>query len=322
MMNGPGYLRLESRLRATTLAEAAAIVAPSLAREEVSEASIDGKPARPGWPKVIPRGARRAALTSGERGNGRLHPAYGREDAYQFSFGYDARAPGPDAVRGILERLADVARQLADRGALEHVAIYRHDGGIFSPIPPLAGVATHLVSATAEQVAAAYGDPAAFAAAWDAVEERGAMTLYLRAMNAVANPAFLEHVLPGQMAMARAARPGLVRWAAPELAPGELELLEEGGATLSGVGYSEAERTYEFAGYLPEESELRAVDLMLAARVASEKWVEAADGRRLPVDVVRAVFDNRDSAERADVLLRTIGVQTLYMDDAGELVTL
>ncbi len=50
-------------------------------------------------------------------------------------------------------------------------------------------------------------------------------------------PDFLAHILPGQMAMARAARPGLTRFYSPQFEPGELELLEAGEPTLTGVGY-------------------------------------------------------------------------------------
>lgn len=320
MINGPEFLRLESRLRAAVLAEAAAVCGPLCTALGLTSCSIDDGPIEPGWPGSLPPTAKRLTLAFGETNTGSLHPAYGDSGAWQFNLNFDCLAPDAAAVRALLAKLAQIAGALADSGALIHVAIYRHAGGLVAPIPPLADVATHLVSATAQQVAAVYHDPAAFAAAWDRVEQHAGAVLYLRAMDEVANPAFLAHVLPGQIAMARAALPGRVRWHAPTFATGEFELLDAGVPTLTGIGYNSAERSYEFAGYLPAGAELRAIDLMLAARVVSEQAVEGADGARYPVDLVRAVFDSATAAGHAAPLLNSAGVQSCFVNDAGDLI--
>jgi hypothetical protein len=321
MINGPEFLRLESRLKAATLSEAAAIVGPLCSGLGLTGCSIEDGAAQPGWPVGLPPTAKRLALAFGESNTGSLHPAFGASDAWQFNLDFDCRVPDTAAVQVRLAQLVQIAGELADSGALIHVAIYRHAGGLVAPIPPLADVGTHLVSATAQQVAAAYYDPAAFVAAWDRAEQHALMTLYVRALDKLENPAFLAHVLPGQRAMAQAAQPGQVRWAEPSFAAGEFELLDAGTPTLTGVGYNPAERSYEFAGYLPEGADLRPIDLMLAARVASEKTVEAADGKRYPVELVRAVFDSPGAASHAAPLLRSAGVQSCYMDDHGDLVS-
>lgn len=320
MTDGPAYLRLESRLGVASPEPAAAIVAPLVASIGLTGHSIDEGRVVTGWPETMPAGAKRLSLFFGEGDQGSLHPAYGDSDACQFNLDFDVRARDVQQVRAILAQLAGIAGALADSGVLMHVAIYRHRGGLVPPVPPIADVATHLVSATTEQVAAAYDDPAAFSAAWDRVEAHGALSLYLRAMDAVGNPAFLAHVLPGQMAMASAARAGRVRWDQPSFAEGEFELLDSGVPGLSGVGYHAADRSYEFAGYLPEGGALRAIDLMLAARIVGEGSVEDADGNRLPVDLVRAVFDKVSAARRARPLLSSAGVRSCYMDDRGEVV--
>lgn len=226
MINGPEFLRLESRLTAATLAGAAAIVGPLCADLSLTGCSLDDGEVQRGWPDSLPPAAKRLVLAFGEDNSGGLHPAYGVSGAWQFNLDFDCLAPDAATVRALLGQLAQVAGGLADSGSLIHVAIYRHAGGLIAPIPPLADVGTHLVSATAQQVAAAYRDLAAFAGAWDRVEQHTRMTLYLRAMDKVENPGFLAHVLPGQMAMARAAHPEQVRWREPAFAAGEFELLD------------------------------------------------------------------------------------------------
>lgn len=322
MIDGPEYLRLESRLFAKALDIAAAIVGPVIQDLGLASSAVDDEAATPNWPTVLSVEASRIALTFGGEDTGSLHPAYALDDAWQFNLDFDCTERSEDQVRALLIRFIDIAAILADSGALLHVGVYRHSGGLVPPVPPIADVATHLVSATTAQIGATYGDPAQFAAAWDRAEQHGEQTLYIRALDAIGNPAFLEHVIPGQIALARAARPGTVLWNEPSFARGEFEILDAGVPTLSGVGYNATDHSYEFAGHLPVGSELRAIDLMLVARIANEKSVQDARGNRFPVAVVRAVFDNRDSAEVALPLLASAGAQSCFVDEAGETIVL
>jgi hypothetical protein len=321
MIDGPELLRLESFITAADLTEAAALVRPLFAPLGLAGMAVDDAAPLPGWPDPLPQGARRLTPVLADHGTGSLHPAYGLAEAYQFNLEYDAiAAPDAAAVRRITALLADAAAGLAESGRLIHVGIYRHAGGRAGPVPPLAPWGTHLVSAADAEVAASYPDPAVFAAGWDSATRHGAVTLYRRAMDEAANPGFLAKVMPGQMALARAARAGQVRWPQPAFAPGEFALLDAGQPTLTGIGYDDAARLYEFAGFVPPGGDLRVIDLMLAAQIRADGWIEDADGTRLPVERVRAVFDRRAAAERAAPLLATTGTQSCYIDETGEMV--
>ncbi len=222
---------------------------------------------------------------------------------------------GEDALRAVLLGWAEVLRSLLRVDALTSAQLNRHSGGKCLPHVPVAGSASHLVVCSAQEIEQAFTDPAAFERAWDRVEAHGDMRLYLRGLDAVSNPAFLAHILRGQMAMARAARPGLTRFYQPYFAHGERELLEAGEPTLTGVGYYPDRQIYEFAGHIPGTRELRVIDLLMA-------WMIAASGKVPgggPVREVRAVFMDEAQATRAAKLLQEAKVVVYWEDEQAEL---
>lgn len=220
-----------------------------------------------------------------------------------------------DAQRAVLDGWAEVCRMLLRQGVLSGARLTRQAGGKCVPFVPLAGYATHLVVCSAEEIAEAFSDAAAFTRAWDSVEAYDGMRLCLRGMSALRNPSFLVHILPGQMAMARAARPGLTRFYAPQFEPGELAILEAGDPTLTGVGYYAGEQIYEFAGHTPKGTELRCIDLLMARRIVSAGQIEGGG----PVREVRAVFMDEEQASRSAKLLQEAGVVICWEDDQGQL---
>jgi hypothetical protein len=183
------------------------------------------------------------------------------------------------------------------------------------PDLPLAENATHLVVRSAQEIERAFADPQAFTRAWDSVEAHAEMRLCLRGLNAPLNPNFLAHILPGQMAMARAARPGLTRFHRPRFEPGELEVLEAGEPTLIEVGYHVREQVYEFAGHTPPGIDLRCLDLLVVSKLASTG--EAEGGGR--VREVRAVFPDEEQAARSAKLLQEAGAAVYWEDSQGRL---
>jgi hypothetical protein len=238
------------------------------------------------------------------------------ETPRRFTLGLDAMQHDRPAasLHPVLRGFADLVARLAERGILHRAVVRRLVGGHCLPVLPLAEDATHLLACTKKDIVASYGDPAGFAAGWEEVVEHGAIRLHLRAADALGNPDFLRRILHGHMAMARAARPGTVRFYAPRFADGEFAVLDAGEPTLTGIGYDASSMTYEFAGHLRPGVELRPIDLHLAWRIASSGEVE---GR--PVREVRAVFMDRAQASRAAPLLRAAGVIPCWEDSSGRM---
>lgn len=222
---------------------------------------------------------------------------------------------GEDAQRAALLGWAEALRSLLRAGALVGARLTRQAGGRCLPDVPLAGSAAHLVVCSVPEIERAFVDPEAFERAWDRVETHDGIRLCLRGLDAITNPAFLAHILPGQMALARAARPGLTRFYQPHFEPGERELLESGEPTLSGVGYDAGRQIYEFAGHIPGRVELRSIDLSLVWAIASSGEVPGGG----PVREVRAVFMDEAQASRAAKLLQEAGAVVYWEDDRGEL---
>jgi hypothetical protein len=304
-VDGPGGFDLLAYLSASSLAEAYDRVKPTLV----------GPFLRSLRPRKVPAAAR---YLSREMGNDSLvvFPAQGRP-GYALRIALLEGARSFDELGAALEALAEVAGALADTGAATHVEITRLRGGNLSPVPPLGVNRAHLLSASDADIASCYLDPQVFRSSWSQVEVRGGLTLYLRAFYAIANVDFLAVTLHHQLRLARAARPGTVRYFAPSLTAAEEAFLEESPRKLTGVGYHPDTRTYEFAGFLPEGEDLDPRDLFEAWDLASRQRVVDVRGNELPVDRVHAVFPDRRSAEWARVLLDPIGVVVLYPDDSG-----
>ncbi len=219
---------------------------------------------------------------------------------------------GPDASR-VLPAMRSILVSMARADLLRSATVERLAGGQCLPSLPLVGDVAQIVACSAAAIDQAYQDQSAFFGAWDRTEHAGALWVLSRAMDKGDNPDFLRAVIAGQLAMARGARPGEARIYPPRFVPGELDALNEGEPTLSGVGYHRAGQIYEFAGHLPRGAELRWLDVLTAWRVAKDGKLE--DGS--PVREVRAVFMDKEQATRARPLLDIAGVGSYWEDSAG-----
>ncbi|MFN9480047.1 MAG: hypothetical protein ACK6C0_11555, partial [Betaproteobacteria bacterium] len=320
MTDGPQLLRLHVHLRGTTLS----VLLPPL----LAALAAAGLPAplrvRPDDGAERPFAASDPALAQAtllafafaqEADTADLYPAPGAGRSI-FSLELDAEARDAPALRALLHALADFCCRLADAGLLERAGLRRHRGGHCLPQPPLAASGTHLVALPLAEIAAVYGDQATFRAAWDSAYEAGGVCVLQRALDAPGNPDFLRHVLPGQMAMVRAAPPARLEFAQPLFATGEFELLDAAPPTLNGVGYFADEQVYEFAGHLPPGADLRPLDLLLVWRIKTQGQVTEQDLVH-PVRTVRVVFDHEAAARRAAPLLGAAGAEVCWIDAVG-----
>ncbi|HEY8610484.1 MAG TPA: hypothetical protein VIL69_04235 [Roseomonas sp.] len=315
MSDGPAMLSLDAELEAADLAAAVTLVMEAC-RE------VPGLPAPRGW-----RGDDEEAHPATEPVNKALHGvtlAFGSphedgavfrgEEPRRFTFGLDSRQDDRPAaaLRPTLHGMAALLTALAMRGVLRRAVVRRLEGGHCLPVLPLVEDATHLLACPVQEIEGSYTDPAPFAAGWDATEKQGALRIHRRAMEELGNPDFLRRILPTHMAMARAARPGTIRFYPPRFAEGEFAVLEAGEPTLTGIGYDASNGSYEFAGHIPSGTDLRCLDLLAAWRIASRGEIE---GR--PVREVRAVFMDAEQARRGAPLLRAAGVIPCWEDGTG-----
>lgn len=317
MTSGPVQLTFEAEIAAASLAEAiGAIIAakpPGLRGWRIGSEKLH---------KAAPDDAALAGATSVELGfeKGaapgyitRFEPPNG---SFAAVFSHDTESLTLRETTALLDALAASARALLTAGVLRHALVRRLEGGLCLPDPPVAGLGTHIIVVPQAEIDAAYAYPAACLAAFDSAEPFGGHILLTRGLDAPGNPAFLKHILPGHMAMVRAAPPAEIRFAGPIFAAGEFALLNAGDPTLSGVGYFADTGIYEFAGHLPDGTDLRPIDLMTAWRVAATGKVEI-DGTAQPVREVRAVFMDEDQARRAAPLLSAAGVAAWWTAPDG-----
>jgi hypothetical protein len=317
MSNDPQGFHIGATLRAGNLSEATRALLDATRAAPEAPALVDWRDADDrvhDSAEDVPVDQRSVGLTfAGEAAFGVLEV----KDDGTFGLGAQHVIAGrsEDVQRAALRGWAQVFRALVRQGALLGARVTRQAGGKCAPHVPLAAIATHVVVWPVQEIERAYADPEAFFRAWDSVETHDDMRLCIRGLDALANPAFLARVLPGQMAMARAARPGLTRFYDPVFEPGEREILEAGEPTLSGVGYYAGPQIYEFAGHTLRGTELRCIDLFVAWRIAAIGEVPGGG----PVREVRAVFMDEEQATRGAKLLQEAGVAVYWEDTEGQL---
>lgn len=231
-----------------------------------------------------------------------------------FAFGLDHGTGGEDAARitAALRGIVALCRALVAAGALEWALLDRLRGGRCLPDVALVRQSSHVLLTSRTEIDAAYGDHAAFASAWDSVEELGSLLLCTRALDAVANPDFLRHVLCGHLALARAARRGQARLPTPRYEVGERELLAAGEPTLRESSYHRPTEVYELEATPGED--VRMIDLHHVSTIMRTRMLE---GTR-PVREVRAVFADERQAHRAAPLMAMVGALTVWKDEAGK----
>jgi hypothetical protein len=189
-------------------------------------------------------------------------------------------------------------------------------GALCLPEVPIALMRTYMVSCSAVDVATTYESAEAFwQSGWTAVEWFGDRAMLERAIHAVDTIAFLQQVIEQQWALARAAKPGLCRYYAPQVLPEEREYYHSGAPALNVVGYADAEATVELACALKPPSHVQGweiFDLHNLLQVGA-----LPDGR--PVQGIRVVFLHKDTAVTERRPLLDIGARIFYYDTDGHL---
>lgn len=198
----------------------------------------------------------------------------------------------------------------------------------FPPMPPLARY-NHVASATEQEVADAYDDPASFWKCWDRVERVGDQRVCIRALDKLDVEGWLAETFESTMHLARIAKPKRTNYRTPgdvrpAFAPwweyGDIIADERAGyPALSFVGYDPTTRTIEYAGLCtdtdiakggpdPRHVLIREIHEIRALVKAKKD----RDGH--PVDTVRVVFAEQWMARRERRPLLDVGARVSFMD--------
>ncbi|MEW5868192.1 MAG: hypothetical protein AB1894_02880 [Chloroflexota bacterium] len=236
----------------------------------------------------------------------------------RFSFAVDSADPG-----GLPARVGDCARfcrvLLAASRVSNAMAGWVGAGAKCLPRVPLASNRSHLLLVTQSQVEAAYESPQDFwDSGWEQVEDFDEQKLLLRALQVRSSEEYILSVRAQQWALARAARPGLTRYALPELLPGEESAYRDGAATLEPVAYLPEVKLAEYSCYLESGEHVRGWEVYSLLGLLEAGQLPG--GR--PLEQVRVVFYDRQMAENEKRPLLDIGVQVLYLAENGETVAL
>jgi len=223
----------------------------------------------------------------------------------------------------MLDFIADaveVCRYLLQHGYVEEAALFRDGGGLSSiPDVPLVHTSSHVAVVTEQQVREAYDDSEVFwKTGWDSNETYGKQRLLIRGLDIFAGPDYLTRILPQQWALARAAKPGLTEYYAPQVEPEEREVYRSGSATVDIVGHLAGENLIEFSCALEPGQHINGWEIFDIQDLLESGALP--DGRQ--VDVVRVVFLECATARQEKRPLLDIGARVYCYDDAGELIEL
>lgn len=316
----PGALTLDARFPAApSIGDAAAAALAALAAAPLPPIAqwavpIDG-PWRTGAPEV-PADAESLVVELADTSPASVYHRWGEDE---WSFTLHAVLPSADdALPRVAAACAVAARSLFASGASRITVSWQGAGALCGPLVPIAGLRTHLVSATEDEVRDAYDAPDRFWKSGWTTDTRGAGGVLLtRAMDARDSAEFLRAILPQQWELARAAKPGRTVYGGARVEAGEAEVFRAGAAVLDLVGYdaaaAEAEYSHALRGgkaRVPGWQIFEILDLIHAAALD--------DGR--PVRGVRVVFLHADAAHAEKRPLLDIGARVLAYDEAGMLV--
>lgn len=242
------------------------------------------------------------------------------ERGYLVRFSLIVNSANPNSLP---ERVGDCVRfcraLLSTARVSNGIASWVGAGAKCLPRVPLASNRSHLLLVAQSQVEAAYEPPQDFwDSGWEQVEDYGEQKLLLRALQVRSSEEYILSVRAQQWALARAARPGLTRYALPELLSGEEAAYRDGAATLEPVAYLPDVKLAEYSCYLESGEHVRGWEIYSLLGLLEARQLPG--GR--PLEQVRVVFNDRQMAENEKCPLLDIGVQVLYLAENGETVAL
>lgn len=226
--------------------------------------------------------------------------------------------PEADALLEVIALHADLLRAaVADlpvlRGSLRRVG-----QGSIGPFPPLARPDILMDMVPMGEIERDYPNPQAFLSPWDRVTEGddGAV-LVERGLGIADELDWKRRSVRDSMTLARAARPGLTRWAGRRPSKREQAMLEEAESYITPLGYNAKDHSVEFTATVPADAHLPPIDFFTL-----QDWHGATVEDAGKVERVVVTFPDRAMAERDAQQLKELGVVVQFYEADGSLGTL
>jgi hypothetical protein len=188
--------------------------------------------------------------------------------------------------------------------------------GDFIPDVPIIGAEKHLVLTTQTEVEQNYEQPELFwnASFWSSIEQYGNQYLLLREEHTFDDLDFIRAVYDQHWQLARAVKPGVMKYYYPNVRPHEEEIFFAGEPRLNIVGYSTEEQIIEYTCYVEADEHIQGWEIYNLRELLREGTLE--DGR--PINSIRIVFPNEEMAQREKRPLLSIGVKVIYLNYLSE----
>lgn len=221
--------------------------------------------------------------------------------------------PDAEALLEVIAFHADLLRSAVDAFPVFRASLRRKGEGSIGPFPPLARPDVLMDMIPMGEVERDYPNPQAFLETWDRVSEGDSGSVLVeRGLGIADELEWKRRSVRDSMALARAARPGLTRWAGRNPTQREQAMLAEAESFIEPVGYDPKDRSVEFTAVVPKDEHLPAIDLFTL-----QDWKEASVENVGEVEKVKVTFPDRGMAEREAQQLRELGVQIQFYDEGG-----
>jgi hypothetical protein len=216
-----------------------------------------------------------------------------------------------------VDSAVEVCRQLLRNtpilGArLQRIATY----GDFIPDVPIIGAEKYLVMTTQTEVEQNYERPEVFwnASFWSSIEQYEEQYLLLREEHTFDDLDFIHAVYDQHWQLARAVKPGVMKYYYPNVRPHEEEIFFAGEPRLNIVGYSTEKQIIEYTCCVEPDEHIQGWEIYKLRELVKEGTLE--DGR--PINSIQVVFPNEEMAQREKRPLLNIGVKVIYLNYMSE----
>lgn len=239
------------------------------------------------------------------------------EDVRAIDFMLSVSDAGREGTLSALAAYARLGRALLDEpGLIGACSSWKGDGARCLPEVPVAGTRSQVLVTTDEEVAAGYDDPGSFwSDGWSDVERRGSNSLCIRAIDAADGPALLAKLQDRQWALARAARPGGIRYYLPVVTDSERDIYRSGARTLGMAGLDPKTGKLEMTCAVLDDRHVAGWEIFDLWNVLQDGELDGA-----PIRGARVVFVDDAVARRERRPLLAAGAEVLAYDAEGELV--